>query len=155
MAKLYHALCWVLQRLLIQRESQSTPGRATITVNTLKCEERENNTPAWIIIIIRWVQSGGLGRLEDLSLFTTAAGALNLDSKTEELACYESTQASSKSQNNYNNKNNYSNNNNVGERVSLSQQACRLNRKLCVSCMVHSVTSTYKTRIINWTVWAK
>lgn len=119
MAKLYHALCWVLQRLLIQRESQSTPGRATITVNTLKCEERENNTPTWIIIIIRWVQSGGLGRLEDLSLFTTAAGALNLDSKTEELACYESTQASSKSQNNYNNKNNYSNNNNVAERVSL------------------------------------
>lgn len=75
-----------------ERESRSTPGRATITVNTLKYEERENNTPTWIIIIISWVQSGGLGWLEDLSLFTATAGASDLDCRTEEPLWCESTQ---------------------------------------------------------------
>lgn len=123
MAKLYHALCWVLHCLLIQKERESVHSwQSYYYCKHFKVwRERENNTPTWIIIIISWVQSSRLGWLEDLSLFTATAGASDLDCRTEESLWCESTQAFLKlhNNNNYNNKNNYSNNNDAGERGPL------------------------------------
>lgn len=66
---------------------------------------------SWIIIIISWVQCGGLG----LSLFTGL--------QDEDSVWWETPQAL-KSCNNYNNGNNYCNNNDAGE-WDVHQQARR------------------------------